>query len=74
MNHQTLERIAILSERGEYTTELRKVSFYGNPPKLDIRKWQGDQPLKGISLTDEEAERLAEALHGISKGNDPESQ
>lgn len=58
------QRIAVLSESGSMTLELNRVSYCGNPAKLDLRRWRDGKPLKGVSLTDEEAGRLLEALHG----------
>jgi hypothetical protein len=60
---EVTERIATLSQgNGGYTTELNRVTFNGNPAKLDLRKWRDEQPMKGIALTDEEARALLAAL------------
>ena len=59
------EHIAVLSSSGEYTTELNRVSFNGYPAKLDLRKWKDGQPLKGVTLSDDEARNLLEALQGL---------
>ena len=41
----------------------------GNPAKLDFRRWDDDgKPLKGMTLTDEEARELAEALTAYLEG------
>lgn len=57
------ERIAVLSEGAAgYSTELNRVSYNGYPAKLDLRKWHEGQPLKGVSLSDDEARRLYDAL------------
>lgn len=57
------ERVAVLSDSGTgYTVELNMVSFFGNKPKLDLRKWHEGMPLKGIALTEQEVEALREAL------------
>lgn len=58
------QHIAVLSESGSLTLELNRVAFGGNPAKLDLRRWREGKPLKGVSLTDEEAKRLLEVLHG----------
>ena len=42
--------------------EVNVVSWCGNPPKIDIREWNGDRPRRGITLTDEEARELYETL------------
>ena len=59
------EHIATLGTSGDYTTELNRVSFNGHPAKLDLRKWKAGKPLKGISLTDDEAYSLLQALKGV---------
>ena len=38
------------------------VSYGEFKPKLDVRRWRNGQPLKGITLTDEEARALLTAL------------
>ena len=65
-NYEITEHIATISENstGNYTMELNRVSYNGSEPKLDLRKWdrQNNRMLKGITLTDEEAEALKNAL------------
>ena len=63
-----LEHIATLSSSGDYTTELNRVSFNGYPAKLDLRKWKDGKPLKGVTLTDDEAYSLLTALQTILEG------
>ena len=60
-----VEHIATIGTSGNYTTELNRVSFNGKPAKLDLRRWQAGKPLKGISLTDDEAYSLLQALKGV---------
>lgn len=63
---EIIERIATLSENntGNYTLELNRISFNGAAPKLDLRKWNkaSGKMLKGMTLTDEEARNLRDAL------------
>ena len=64
------EHIATLSETDKgYTVELNRVAFRGRLPKLDIRRWrrtdEGEQMLKGISLTNDEAKALRDALNKL---------
>jgi len=68
---EIIEHIAVLSKtEGQgcsYTTEINLISFNGNSPKYDIRKWQhvkGGEPkmLKGIALDEKEFEALKTAL------------
>jgi hypothetical protein len=65
-NYEIKKHIATLStsENSDYTTELNLISYNGASPKYDIRKWdrKSDRMLKGITLTDEEARQLKEAL------------
>lgn len=65
-NYEITEHIATISENktGNYTLELNRISYYGAAPRLDLRKWdrKNNQMLKGITLSDEEAEALKNAL------------
>ena len=54
-----------LSENGNYTKELRLVSWNGGEEKVDIRAWNNEKPLKGISLTYDEAAELYEGLKDV---------
>ena len=60
--------IAVLSknERG-YTKEINLVSWNGADPKYDIRSWHPDRQKcgKGITLTEEEARALMNALKEV---------
>lgn len=67
--YEITEKIAILSENttGNYTMELNRISYNGSTPKIDVRKWnkKSNKMLKGITLTDDEAKALKEALNRI---------
>lgn len=67
-NYEIVEHIATLSQSGDTTKELNKVSYNGSPAKYDLRSWKrtdGEEKLlKGLTLTDEEATVLKEALNG----------
>jgi len=54
----------ISEEKGGWRKELNLVSWNGRTPKLDIRDWSPDHEKmgKGITLTKEEAGKLAELL------------
>ena len=60
------ERIAVISKSadGKNTLELNRISYGGRSAKLDLRRWnrEEDKMLKGITLTDDEAAALGEAL------------
>lgn len=63
IDFKVVERFAVISSNAAgYTLELNKVSYHGNPAKLDLRKWKDGQPMKGVTLSDAEACKLREAL------------
>ena len=57
-----------VSSRG-WTKELNIISWNGGVPKLDIRDWapEHEKMGKGITLTGEEAEKLAVFLQTLKK-------
>ena len=74
---QIVEHIATLSESGNYSRELNVVSFNNREPRLDVRVWLQDgsgnkTPLKGVQLTDTEANALCGALKNYIGGNSHE--
>ena len=59
------QKIAVLSENGDYTCEANVISYGENGrPKLDIRKWNRaeNKMQKGITLNKQEALALFDAL------------
>lgn len=66
INYRVVREIAVLSNNDNITTELNLISYNNYKPKLDLRKWQqkGDNKLlqRGLTLTDEEALTLRDAL------------
>ena len=67
IKYEIVEKIAVLSERGNWTKELNKVSWNERPAKFDIRDWNHEESRmgKGTTLTDEEAQSLKEALDRV---------
>ena len=67
LKYEITERIAILSEKGDWTKELNKVSWNDRPAKFDLRDWNHDEGKmgKGITLTDEEVQNLKQVLNAI---------
>ena len=63
-NYQITRPVAVLSRSN--TAEVNYISYNGDEPKLDIRKWdrENNKMLKGIALNKAEAEALKEALLG----------
>jgi hypothetical protein len=60
LKYEIIERIAILSGKGEWTKELNLVSWGERPPKYDLRDWNHSQGKmgKGVTLTEEELMNL----------------
>ena len=65
-SYEILEQIATISDEGSenYPIELNKISYNGKDAKLDLRRWNRakEKMLRGLTLTDTEAERLFSAL------------
>ncbi len=62
---EIIEHIGVLSEGSKgWTKEINRVSWNDRDPKIDIREWSPDHTKmgKGITLTDEEAQKLKELL------------
>ncbi len=59
--YEITQELGVISE-GKYNIELNMVSWNDREPKYDIRSWAPDHSRmgKGISLTEEEMERLVE--------------
>ena len=59
--YEITKELGVISE-GKYNIELNMVSWNDREPKYDIRSWSPDHSRmgKGISLTEEEMERLVE--------------
>lgn len=50
------------SEGAVVTKEVNIVAWDGKAPALDIRKWQDDEPKKGITIEDHELDDFFAAL------------
>ena len=66
IDYRIIRQLGILGEKDNITTELNIISYNNYKPKLDLRKWEkkGDTKLlqRGLTLTDEEAKLLYNAL------------
>lgn len=59
----TIERTLAEITTGKNAKRLCLISWNGNPAKLDLRIWiDGENPGRGLTLTDEEAKILFDAL------------
>lgn len=67
IKYEIIEKIAVLSERGDWMKELNKVSWNERPAKFDLRDWNHEEGKmgKGVTLTDDEAKALLEALQSV---------
>ena len=66
-----VKHIGVVSEgKGGWKKELNMVSWNGRAAKLDLRDWSPDHKKmgKGVTLTGEEAAKLAELLAGLHGG------
>lgn len=56
----------IIEESGNSSLNLRKVSWNGREPKLDLRKWNyqdgKERAMKGVTMSDEGADELVGVL------------
>jgi hypothetical protein len=63
------KQIAVLSESAKgWTKELNLISWNNREPKFDLREWDPDHQKmgKGITLSNEEMEKLMKALNDLS--------
>ena len=64
-SYEIVEEIAVIktTDKG-WTRELNKISCNGAAPKFDLRDWapEHEKMGKGITLTEEDAQALKEAL------------
>ena len=76
MSYVVTKHLATLFKGGapEYTKEVNIMTWNQSDPKLDIRRWENGYPRKGISLNNDEAKKLFEALqfYFFNKGEKPE--
>ena len=74
--YEIKQHIATLTEDkdAEYQKQLNIISWKGAKPSLDLRLWriteEGARPLKGLTLTVDEAGRLYNALDVWKGQND----
>ena len=69
--YEIVKPITVLRDSGTLTTELNIISYSGNEPKYDLRKWRtgnGEKKMqKGITLTCEELLELRRALNELEE-------
>lgn len=64
IKYEITEKIATLSENGDWAKELNKVSWNGREAKYDLRDWNHEEGKmrKGVTLTKEEVGELKKVL------------
>lgn len=66
--YEIVNEYGVISENSSgWKKELNKISWNGGNPKYDIRDWAPDHQKmgKGVTLTDEEFEKLKTLINGI---------
>lgn len=66
--YEIVEQLGVLSKTPKgWTKEFNKISWNGGVPKYDIRDWAPEHEMmgKGVTLTDEEAKKLAGLLGNV---------
>lgn len=66
ITYEITKELGVISENAKgWTRELNLVSWNGNPAKYDIRDWSPDHThmSKGMTLTEEEMEKLIELFN-----------
>lgn len=72
IKYKVLEEVATVSEDNGWELKIRYMSWNGNDPKYDIRKWKENEDGsercgKGIGLSGEEMEALTDTLIKIKE-------
>lgn len=66
IDYRIVRPLGTIGTNGNITTELNLISYNNYRPKLDLRKWElkGDTKImqRGLTLTNEEARNLKDAL------------
>ncbi|MBF7096459.1 YdbC family protein [Alkalibacter mobilis] len=67
IKYDVVEKIAVLSQKGEWTKELNMVSWNDRPAKFDIRDWNHQEGKigKGVTLTESEINELKDAIEKL---------
>lgn len=62
LTYEIIKEGHIISQNKEITLELNYLKWGNGPAKYDIRKWKDEQPFKGVSLSEDELEKLYYAI------------
>lgn len=69
IKYEIINEIGVVSEDGKRRLELNRVSWNGNEPKYDLRRWLPDHKKmgKGVTMTEDELLKLSEILQAEAK-------
>lgn len=69
--YEIVKEIMSFRSEGEFHTEVNLISWHGNEPKVDIRRWSKDREKmsKGICLTKAEFKEIIEHYGGTYNEN-----
>lgn len=56
------KHVGLISHDEEYSKQVNLISWNDRKSVIDVRSWRGERPLKGITVTKEEAAILIELL------------
>lgn len=64
IKYEIINEIGVVSEEGKWRLELNRISWNGNEPKYDLRRWSQDHEKmgKGVTLTEKELLKLSTIL------------
>ena len=72
--YELLEEYGIISQKGNISLEFKKIRWNGGEEKYDLRRWNDEKPLKGISLDASEMQALFIMLGTVLGVIDEEEQ
>lgn len=69
--YEIIKEILSFPGDGKFHTEVNLISWHGNEPKIDIRRWSEgrEKPSKGICLTEQEFKEIVEYYGGVYNEN-----
>lgn len=73
ITYEVIEELAVLSiDSSGWKLEANLVSWNGQDPKIDIRKWSPDRKIigKGVTLNNEEEKKLLTLLENRQKNKE----
>lgn len=71
---KVLKDYGVIAKHDDLTLELKYISWYGNPPKYDLRSYKNGTPLKGMVFTHDEITTLSGILDEYLKNAKEELQ